>query len=209
MTLEEMIAQEQKKAQQNQQEVNNVQTQQVVNNQSVAQQVVQTPVQQQATQETKFTGNVITTIASSTDENVNRDEFSLKAKKWAPIVVPEDFYTIKLVSIDKREAKAWDSDEMQPNFVWKFELISDSTGKQLDKTVTISKWCKAWSKGEQSNNYKFYEAFMQKTPEDGYNILDCVGKYARAYVSQYSRVDSKTGLKTTKSVIEKVLPLKK
>ena len=194
MTLEEMIKQEQQKAaqQQNQQEV-------------------QTNVEQpqKIQEETKITGNVITTIASSNDENVNREEFSLKAKKWQPVVIPEDFYTVKLVSIDKREAKAWDSDEMQPNFVWKFEVISDSTGKQLDKTVTISKWCKAWSKGEQSNNYKFYEAFMQKTPEDGYNILDCVGKYARAYISQYSRVDAKTGLKTTKSVIEKVLPLKK
>lgn len=194
MTLEEMIKQEQQKAaqQQNQQEV-------------------QTNVEQpqKIQEETKITGNVITTIASSNDENVNREEFSLKAKKWQPVVIPEDFYTVKLVGIDKREAKAWDSDEMQPNFVWKFEVISDSTGKQLDKTVTISKWCKAWSKGEQSNNYKFYEAFMQKTPEDGYNILDCVGKYARAYISQYSRVDAKTGLKTTKSVIEKVLPLKK
>lgn len=209
MTLEEMIKQEQQKAQQNQQEVNNVQTQQVVDNQTVVQQTTQTSVQQQTTQETKSMDNVITTIASSSDENINREEFSLKAKKWQPVVIPEDFYTVKLVGIDKREAKAWDSDEMQPNFVWKFEVISDSTGKQLDKTVTISKWCKAWSKGEQSNNYKFYEAFLQKTPEDGYNILDCIGKYARAYISQYSRVDSKTGLKTTKSVIEKVLPLKK
>lgn len=193
MTLEEMIAnEEQKKAQQNQQEV-------------------QTNVEQtqKQTKETKFTGNVITTIASSSDENVNREEFSLKAKKWTPVIVPEDFYTVKLVGIDKREAKAWDSDEIQPNFVWKFEVISDSTGKQLDKTVTISKWCKAWSKGEQSNNYKYYEVFMQRTPEDGYNILDCVGKYARAYISQYSKIDPKTGLKTVKSVIEKVLPLKK
>lgn len=192
MTLEEMIKQEQQKAQQNQQEV-------------------QTNVEQpqKPQEETKITGNVITTIASSSDENVNREEFSLKAKKWQPVVIPEDFYTVKLVGIDKREAKAWDSDEMQPNFIWKFEVISDSTGKQLDKIVTISKWCKAWSKGEQSNNYKFYEAFLQKTPEDGYNILDCVGKYARAYISQYSKVDSKTGLKVTKSIIEKILPLKK
>lgn len=204
MTLEEMIKAEQFKAQQNQQAVNNVQTQQT-------QEVVQTNMEQvqKPQKEAEIADNVITTIASSSDKNVNREEFSLKAKKWTPTIVPEDFYTVKLVGIDKREAKAWDSDEMQPNFVWKFEVISDSTGKQLDKTITINKWCKAWSKGEQSNNYKFYEAFMQKTPEDGYNILDCIGQYARAYISQYSKVDPKTGLKTTRSVIEKILPLKK
>lgn len=154
-------------------------------------------------------GKQVTTIASSNDEKVDRSQFSLKTKSFTPVVLPEDFYTVKLVGIDKKEAKAWDSEELQPNFIWKFEVISDSDGKQLQEKVTISKWCKAFSKGENSNNYKYYMALMQETPEDGYNILDAIGKYARAYITQKSWTDSKTGVKMTKSVIEKLLPVKK
>ena len=150
------------------------------------------------------------TIASSADQNVNKEEFSLKTKGgYTPTLVPEDFYTVKLVGIDKKEAKAFDSEEMIPNFVWKFEIVSDSTGQQLKEPTTITKWCKAFSKGERSNNYQFYAALTGQTPEYGYNILDCIGKYARAYITQKSYQDSRTGMKVTKSVIDKLLPLKK
>lgn len=209
MTLEEMIKQEQENAQKNQEAVKvevSQKTEQHIGgseDNSQAQQVAQN--QTQAT-DTTFTA---TTIASSSDEHVNREEFSLKTKSFTPTLVPEDFYTVKLVGIDKKEAKDFSTDEMVPNFVWKMEIISDSTGNQLDKTLTITKWCKAYSKGENSNNYKFYSAFMQKVPEDGYNILDCIGKYARAYITQKSWNDAKTGVKRQKSVIEKLLPLKK
>lgn len=199
MTLEEMIKAEQASAAQQQPQ----QAQQTVTQTTQTVQITQ-QVQQQDQAQT------INTLASSDDPNVNREEFSLKTNKtFEPAVVPEDFYTVKLIGLDKKEAKAFDSNEMVPNFIWKFEVISDSAGVQLDKKVIISKWCKAYSKGENSNNYKFYEALMQKTPEDGYNILDALNKYARAYISQYTRVDTKTGLKITKSVIEKLLPLKK
>ena len=208
MTLDEMIQQEQNKAQNNQ--VNSQ-----VNTQQTTQQTQQNAQQHfasedaPASQNNQQSGSTISTIASSSDEKVDRDQFSLRTKKWAPVCLPEDFYTVKLVGIDKKEAKAWDSEEFVPNFIWKFEVISDSTGKQLDQKVTISKWCKAYSKGENSNNYKYYMALMQETPEDGYNILDAVGKYARAYLTQYSKTDPKTGIITRRSVIEKLLPLKK
>lgn len=204
MTLEEMIKQEQENAQKNQEAVK------VEESQKVEQRFggSEDNSVQQATQ-TQTSGTTISTIASSSDEHVNREEFSLKTKSFTPALVPEDFYTVKLVGIDKKEAKDFNTEEMVPNFVWKMEIISDSTGKQLDKTLTITKWCKAYSKGENSNNYKFYSAFMQKVPEDGYNILDCIGKYARAYITQKSWNDVKTGVKRQKSVIEKLLPLKK
>lgn len=215
MTLDEMIRQEQNNAQNQQQQVAQPvqaqQTQQTVN--QVVQQTatVQQPAQQSGNQNTgsNNAGRMIHTIASSSDENVNKEEFSLKTKQYEPVVIPEDFYKVKLVGIDKKEAKAFDSEELIPNFIWKFEVISDSTGKELEKPVTISKWCKAYSKGERSHNYQFYMALMQETPEYGYNILDCIGKYARAYISQKSWNDSKTGVKMTKSIIEKLLPLKK
>lgn len=217
MTLDEMIQQEQNKAQINNQ-VNSQTNIQHQPQQSVSQHFASEDVSvsnnisstaSQTNNQVQNKGTTITTVASSSDEKVDRDEFSLRTKKWAPVCLPEDFYTVKLVGIDKKEAKAWDSDEFVPNFIWKFEVISDSAGKQLDQKVTISKWCKAYSKGENSNNYKYYMALMQETPEDGYNILDAVGKYARAYLTQYSKVDPKTGLSTKRSVIEKLLPLKK
>lgn len=209
MTLDEMIKQEQNNVQ-NQQNSNLAQQVQAQQVQQTVQQVSQS-VQQQNKQENN--NGVISstyTVASSSDKNVNKEEFSLKTKRsYEPIVVPEDFYTVKLVGIDKKEVKAFDSEEIVPNFIWKFELVSDSSGKQLEKPVTITKWCKAYSKGERSNNYQFYSAFTQQTPEYGYNILDCIGKYARAYIAQKSWIDQKTGVKITKSVIDKVLPLKK
>jgi hypothetical protein len=207
MTLDEMIRQEQENAQKNQEVVKVEESHKTEQHfggsedNNHAQQTVQTQAQS--------SGTTISTIASSSDEHVNREEFSLKTKSFTPTLVPEDFYTVKLVGIDKKEAKDFNTDEMVPNFVWKMEIISDSTGNQLDKTLTITKWCKAYSKGENSNNYKFYSAFMQKVPEDGYNILDCIGKYARAYITQKSWNDAKTGVKKQKSVIEKLLPLKK
>lgn len=194
MTLDEMIKQEQENAQ------NNVQTQV-----STSQNTTQTQTASTAAQG----GQTINTVASSNDEKVDREQFSLRTKKWTPVCLPEDFYTVKLVGIDKKEAKDFNSDEFVPNFIWKFEVISDSTGKQLEEKVTITKWCKAYSKGENSNNYKYYMALMQETPSDGYNILDCIGKYARAYLTQYTKTDPKTGLTSKKSVIEKLLPLKK
>lgn len=205
MTLDEMIKQEQNNAQNQQaqaaQPAQAQQTQQTVN--QVAQ---NTPTQ---TNQQNSSTRMIHTIASSSDENVNKEEFSLKTKQYEPVVIPEDFYKVKLVGIDKKEAKAFDSEELVPNFIWKFEVISDSSGKELEKPVTITKWCKAYSKGERSHNYQFYMALMQETPEYGYNILDCIGKYARAYISQKSWNDSKTGVKMTKSIIEKLLPVKK
>lgn len=204
MTLEEMIKQEQENAQKNQEAVKVEESQKVEQHSGGSE---DNNVQQ--TTQTQSSGTTISTIASSSDEHVNREEFSLKTKSFTPTLVPEDFYTVKLVGIDKKEAKDFNTEEMVPNFVWKMEIISDSTGKQLDKTLTITKWCKAYSKGENSNNYKFYSAFMQKVPEDGYNILDCIGKYARAYITQKSWNDVKTGVKRQKSVIEKLLPLKK
>lgn len=204
MTLEEMIKQEQENAQKNQEAVKVEESQKVEQHPGGSE---DNNVQQ--TTQTQSSGTTISTIASSSDEHVNREEFSLKTKSFTPTLVPEDFYTVKLVGIDKKEAKDFNTEEMVPNFVWKMEIISDSTGKQLDKTLTITKWCKAYSKGENSNNYKFYSAFMQKVPEDGYNILDCIGKYARAYITQKSWNDVKTGVKRQKSVIEKLLPLKK
>lgn len=206
MTLDEMIKQEQENAQKNQEAAK------VEESQKVEQHIdgsEDNNTQQTAQTQTQTSGTAISTIASSSDEHVNREEFSLKTKSFTPTLVPEDFYTVKLVGIDKKEAKDFNTEEMVPNFVWKMEIISDSTGKQLDKTLTITKWCKAYSKGENSNNYKFYSAFMQKVPEDGYNILDCIGKYARAYITQKSWNDAKTGVKKQKSVIEKLLPLKK
>lgn len=205
MTLDEMIKQEQaNQAAQTQQTqtvaptVQAVQTQQTVNQVS------------ESAPKAASSGNMIHTIASSSDANVNKEEFSLKTKRaFEPTVVPEDFYTVKLVGIDKKEAKAFDSEELVPNFIWKFEIISDSTGKQLEKPLIITKWCKAFSKGERSNNYQYYMALMQETPEYGYNILDCVGKYARAYITQKTYPDSRTGVKVTKSIIEKLLPVKK
>ena len=205
MTLDEMIKQEQaNQAAQTQQAqtvsptVQAVQTQQTVNQVS------------ESAPKAATSGNMIHTIASSSDEHVNKEEFSLKTKRtFEPTVVPEDFYTVKLVGIDKKEVKAFDSEELVPNFIWKFEIISDSTGKQLEKPLTITKWCKAFSKGERSNNYQYYMALMQETPEYGYNILDCVGKYARAYLTQKTYTDSRTGVKVTKSIIEKLLPVKK
>ena len=200
-----MIKQEQNNAQNQQaqaaQPAQAQQTQQTVN--QVAQ---NTPTQ---THQQNSSTRMIHTIASSSDENVNKEEFSLKTKQYEPVVIPEDFYKVKLVGIDKKEAKAFDSEELVPNFIWKFEVISDSSGKELEKPVTITKWCKAYSKGERSHNYQFYMALMQETPEYGYNILDCIGKYARAYISQKSWNDSKTGVKMTKSIIEKLLPVKK
>ena len=202
MTLDEMIKQEQ--ANQTTQAVSQVtaqamQTQQTVNE-----------VSESTSKAIQQSGNMIHTIASSSDTNVNKEEFSLKTKRaFEPTVVPEDFYTVKLVGIDKKEVKAFDSEELVPNFIWKFEIISDSTGKQLEKPLTITKWCKAFSKGERSNNYQYYMALMQETPEYGYNILDCVGKYARAYLTQKTYTDSRTGVKVTKSIIEKLLPVKK
>ena len=200
-----MIKQEQNNAQNQQaqaaQPAQAQQTQQTVN--QVAQ---NTPTQ---TNQQNSSTRMIHTIASSSDENVNKEEFSLKTKQYEPVVIPEDFYKVKLVGIDKKEAKAFDSEELVPNFIWKFEVISDSSGKELEKPVTITKWCKAYSKGERSHNYQFYMALMQETPEYGYNILDCIGKYARAYISQKSWNDSKTGVKMTKSIIEKLLPVKK
>jgi hypothetical protein len=221
MTLDEMIQQEQNKAQANNQMNSQVNTQQQTQyqpQQSASQHFASedapvsnntTSAAPQTQNQSQHKGTTITTVASSSDEKVDRDQFSLRTKKWAPVCLPEDFYTVKLVGIDKKEAKAWDSDEFVPNFIWKFEVISDSTGKQIEEKVTISKWCKAFSKGENSNNYKYYMALMQETPEDGYNILDAVGKYARAYLTQYSKVDPKTGLSTKRSVIERLLPLKK
>ena len=208
MTLEEMIKQEQENAQKNQEAAKVEESQKVGQHSGDSE---DNNVQQTAhTQtQTQSSGTTISIIASSSDEHVNREEFSLKTKSFTPTLVPEDFYTVKLVGIDKKEAKDFNTEEMVPNFVWKMEIISDSTGKQLDKTLTITKWCKAYSKGENSNNYKFYSAFMQKVPEDGYNILDCIGKYARAYITQKSWNDAKTGVKRQKSVIEKLLPLKK
>lgn len=202
MTLEEMIKQEQLKAQQqNQNQQQNETTQQNevknINNTNVN---VGTNTD---------TNNSVNIIASSNDENVDREQFSLKAKKFEPVVLPEDFYTVKLIGIDKKETKDFTTGELQPNFVWKFEVISDSTGKQLDKTVTLTKWCKAYSIGERSNNYQYYMAIMQQTPADGYNILDCIGKYARAFIVQKSWNDQKTNLKVTKSVIDKLMPLRK
>lgn len=200
MTLDEMIKQEQANAQNGQNQVSNSQN-------TTQTQAAQTA---QSTQtDHQQAGTTITTVASSNDEKVDREQFSLRTKKWAPVCLPEDFYTVKLVGIDKKEAKDFNSDEFVPNFIWKFEVISDSTGKQLEQSVTITKWCKAYSKGENSNNYKYYMALMQETPADGYNILDCIGKYARAYLTQYTKTDAKTGLSTKKSVIEKLLPLKK
>ena len=211
MTLDEMIKQEQNNAQNQQQAAQPAQaqqTQQTVN--QVAQQTTQSTQQSNnQSNNQNNAGRMIHTIASSSDENVNKEEFSLKTKQYEPVVIPEDFYKVKLVGIDKKEAKAFDSEELVPNFIWKFEVISDSTGKELEKPVTISKWCKAYSKGERSHNYQFYMALMQETPEYGYNILDCIGKYARAYISQKSWNDSKTGVKMTKSIIEKLLPVKK
>lgn len=214
-----MIQQEQNKAQANNQMNSQVNTQQQTQyqpQQSVSQHFASedAPVSNNTASaasqsQAQHKGTTITTVASSSDEKVDRDQFSLRTKKWAPVCLPEDFYTVKLIGIDKKEAKAWDSDEFVPNFIWKFEVISDSTGKQIEEKVIISKWCKAFSKGENSNNYKYYMALMQETPEDGYNILDAVGKYARAYLTQYSKVDPKTGLSTKRSVIEKLLPLKK
>lgn len=203
MTLDEMIKQEQQNSQNQQQVAASVQAQQT-------QQTVN-EVSQQTTQVQQSNSNyMVHTIASSSDENVNKEEFSLKTKRnFEPTIVPEDFYTVKLIGIDKKETKAFDSEELVPNFIWKFEIISDSTGKQLEKPLIITKWCKAYSKGERSNNYQFYMAIMQQTPEYGYNILDCVGKYARAYITQKSYNDSRTGVKVTKSVIEKLLPVKK
>lgn len=204
MTLEEMIKQEQLKAQQqNQDQQQNELTQQnEVKN--ISNTNVNTSVNANAD-----TNNSINVIASSSDENVDREQFSLKAKKFEPVVLPEDFYTVKLIGIDKKESKDFTTGELQPNFVWKFEVISDSTGKQLDKTVTLTKWCKAYSIGERSNNYQYYMAIMQQTPADGYNILDCIGKYARAFIVQKSWNDQKTNLKVTKSVIDKLMPLRK
>lgn len=204
MTLEEMIKQEQLKAQQqNQDQQQNEATQQnEVKN--ISNTNVNTSVNTNAD-----TNNSINVIASSSDENVDREQFSLKAKKFEPVVLPEDFYTVKLIGIDKKESKDFTTGELQPNFVWKFEVISDSTGKQLDKTVTLTKWCKAYSIGERSNNYQYYMAIMQQTPADGYNILDCIGKYARAFIVQKSWNDQKTNLKVTKSVIDKLMPLRK
>ena len=202
MTLDEMIKKEQENAQNNQKEV-----QMTNNSQNISHGSEDNSSNGQSTQ--NIGGKQVTTIASSNDEKVDRSQFSLKTKSFTPVVLPEDFYTVKLVGIDKKEAKAWDSEELQPNFIWKFEVISDSDGKQLQEKVTISKWCKAFSKGENSNNYKYYMALMQETPEDGYNILDAIGKYARAYITQKSWTDSKTGVKMTKSVIEKLLPVKK
>ena len=206
MTLEEMIKQEQENAQKNQEAVKVEESQKVEQHSGGSE---GNNVQQTTQTQTQTSGTTISTIASSSDEHVNREEFSLKTKSFTPTLVPEDFYTVKLVGIDKKEAKDFNTEEMVPNFVWKMEIISDSTGKQLDKTLTITKWCKAYSKAENSNNYKFYSAFMQKVPEDGYNILDCIGKYARAYITQKSWNDVKTGVKRQKSVIEKLLPLKK
>lgn len=213
-TLDELIKAEQLKAQQNQnnQTAQVAQNTTVVNTQNVNYQQAQQPVQQpmQQTQGANMTNQQAnTTIASSSDANVNREQFSLKSRKFEPIVLPEDFYTVKLIGIDKKESKDFQTNEMVPNFVWKFEVISDSQGKQLEKTVTIHKWCKAFSIGERSNNYQYYMAITQQTPAEGYNILDCVGKYARAFITQKSWTDSKTGMKVTKSVIEKLLPLKK
>jgi len=202
MTLDEMIKKEQENAQNNQKEA-----QMTNNSQNISHGSEDNSSSGQSTQ--NIGGKQVTTIASSNDEKVDRSQFSLKTKSFTPVVLPEDFYTVKLVGIDKKEAKAWDSEELQPNFIWKFEVISDSDGKQLQEKVTISKWCKAFSKGENSNNYKYYMALMQETPEDGYNILDAIGKYARAYITQKSWTDSKTGVKMTKSVIEKLLPVKK
>ena len=202
MTLDEMIKKEQENAQNNQKEA-----QMTNNSQNMSHGSEDNSSSGQNTQ--NIGGKQVTTIASSNDEKVDRSQFSLKTKSFTPVVLPEDFYTVKLVGIDKKEAKAWDSEELQPNFIWKFEVISDSDGKQLQEKVTISKWCKAFSKGENSNNYKYYMALMQETPEDGYNILDAIGKYARAYITQKSWTDSKTGVKMTKSVIEKLLPVKK
>lgn len=198
MTLEEMIKQEQLKAQQQNQD----QQQNEVKN--ISNTNVNTNVNTNAD-----TNNSVNVIASSSDENVDREQFSLKAKKFEPVVLPEDFYTVKLIGIDKKESKDFTTGELQPNFVWKFEVISDSTGKQLDKTVTLTKWCKAYSIGERSNNYQYYMAIMQQTPADGYNILDCIGKYARAFIVQKSWNDQKTNLKVTKSVIDKLMPLRK
>ena len=206
MTLEEMIKQEQENAQKNQEAVKVDESQKVEQHSGGSE---DNNVQQATQTQAQTSGTTISTIASSSDEHVNREEFSLKTKSFTPTLVPEDFYTVKLVGIDKKEANDFNTEEMVPNFVWKMEIISDSTGKQLDKTLTITKWCKAYSKGENSNNYKFYSAFMQKVPEDGYNILDCIGKYARAYITQKSWNDVKTGVKRQKSVIEKLLPLKK
>ena len=206
MTLEEMIKQEQENAQKNQEAAKVEESQKAEQHSGGSE---DNNVQQATQTQAQTSGTTISTIASSSDEHVNREEFSLKTKSFTPTLVPEDFYTVKLVGIDKKEAKDFNTEEMVPNFVWKMEIISDSTGKQLDKTLTITKWCKAYSKGENSNNYKFYSAFMQKVPEDGYNILDCIGKYARAYITQKSWNDVKTGVKRQKSVIEKLLPLKK
>lgn len=207
MTLDEMIKQEQDNAQNQQNQV--AQTAQVEKPVAQSQQT-NNQVNNQTNAQTNNTNYMVHTIASSSDENVNKEEFSLKTKRqYEPVVIPEDFYKVKLVGIDKKEAKAFDSEELVPNFIWKFEIISDSTGKELEKPVTITKWCKAYSKGERSHNYQFYMALMQETPEYGYNILDCIGKYARAYISQKSWNDSKTGVKITKSIIEKLLPLKK
>lgn len=204
MTLEEMIKQEQLKAQQQNQD----QQQNEVTQQNEVKNISNTNVNTNVNINAD-TNNSINVIASSSDENVDREQFSLKAKKFEPVVLPEDFYTVKLIGIDKKESKDFTTGELQPNFVWKFEVISDSTGKQLDKTVTLTKWCKAYSIGERSNNYQYYMAIMQQTPADGYNILDCIGKYARAFIVQKSWNDQKTNLKVTKSVIDKLMPLRK
>ena len=201
MTLDEMIKQEQNNAQTNQ---NNSQMQSQNNTQQK-----QNFAQENMNTQQQNSGTTVSTIASSDDEKVDREQFSLKTKTWTPPCVPEDFYTVKLIGIDKKEAKDFNTNEFVPNFIWKFEVISDSTGKQLEEKVIISKWCKAYSKGENSNNYKYYMALMQEMPSEGYNILDCIGKYARAYLTQYSKTDPKTGLTTKKSVIEKLLPIKK
>lgn len=227
MTLDEMIKNEQEKAiagKVNAQSNQNTSHEAVNISNSTYVQPQSASTQQTTTQKyTKSTNDIRTnaapstsgedyvyTIASSDDKTVNRDEFVLKSSStYKPIIVPEDFYTVKLIGVDKKEAKAFDSDEIQPNFVWRFELISNSNNQQLSEKTIISKWCNAYAKSDQSNNYKFYEALMQKTPEDGYNILDCIGKYARAFICTKSWVDSKTNIKRQKSVIDKLLVLNK
>ena len=208
MTLDEMIKQEQ--ANQTAQPQQTQQPQATQQSASQGSEDTKTSQNQPVHVNEKNIVSSTYTIASSADENVNKEEFSLKTKNgYKPTLVPEDFYTVKLVGIDKKEAKAFDSEEMIPNFIWKFEIVSDSTGQQLKEPATITKWCKAFSKGERSNNFQYYAALMGKTPEYGYNILDCIGKYARAYITQKSYPDSRTGVKVTKSVIDKLLPLKK
>ena len=102
MTLEEMIKQEQENAQKNQEAVKVEESQKVEQHfggseDNNAQQTTQT--------QTQSSGTTISTIASSSDEHVNREEFSLKTKSFTPTLVPEDFYTVKLIGIDKKEAK--------------------------------------------------------------------------------------------------------